>query len=77
MDSSEQQHRYLNVVKQWLTRFNESYASKWNIRGAVNGIFTLLYRGQWNDAFVTAVGSDTDLVTKLNAFTQKQWMIGS
>ncbi|MBB1332002.1 collagenase [Pseudoalteromonas sp. SR44-5] len=77
MDSAEQQHRYLYVVKQWLTRFNESYAAKWNIRSAVNGIFTLLYRGQWNDAFVTAVASDTDLVTKLNAFTQKQWMIDS
>ena len=77
MDSSEQQHRYIGVVKQWLSRFNESYAAKWNIRGAVNGIFTLLYRGQWNDAFVTAVGTDTDLVTQLNAFTQKQWMIDS
>lgn len=77
MDSAEQQHRYLNVVKQWLTRFDESYGAKWNMRSAVNGIFTLLYRGQWNDAFVTAVGTDTDLVTKLNAFTQKQWMIGS
>ncbi|MDQ9090455.1 collagenase [Pseudoalteromonas haloplanktis] len=77
MDSAEQQHRYLSVVKQWLTRFNESYAAKWNMRSAVNGIFTLLYRGQWNDAFVTAVGTDTDLVAKLSAFTQKQWMIGS
>lgn len=77
MDSAEQQHRYLGVVKQWLTRFNESYAAKWNMRGAVNGIFTLLYRGQWNDAFVTAVGTDTELVAKLSAFTQKQWMIGS
>lgn len=43
----------------------------------MNGIFTLLYRGQWNDEFVTAVGKDTDLVTRLSAFTQKQWMIGS
>ncbi|WP_182911242.1 collagenase [Pseudoalteromonas gelatinilytica] len=77
MDSAEQQHRYLNVVKQWLTRFNESYAAKWNMRSAVNGIFTLLYRGQWNDAFVTAIGTDTDLVAKLSAFTQKQWMIDS
>ncbi|WP_249363936.1 M9 family metallopeptidase N-terminal domain-containing protein, partial [Pseudoalteromonas sp. S1649] len=65
------------VVKQWLTRFNESYAAKWNMRSAVNGIFTLLYRGQWNDAFVTAIGTDTDLVAKLSAFTQKQWMIDS
>lgn len=77
MDSSEQQHRYLEVVKQWLSRFNESYGAKWNVRSAVNGIFTLLYRGQWNDEFVTAVGKDTDLVTRLSAFTQKQWMIGS
>lgn len=77
MDSAEQQHRYLPVVKEWLTRFNESYAAKWNMRGAINGIFTLLYRGQWNDAYVAAVATDVDLVVKLNAFTQKQWMIDS
>jgi len=77
MDSAEQQHRYINVVKQWLTLFDESYGSKWNMRSAVNGIFTLLYRGQWNDEFVIAVGTDTDLVVKLNAFTQKQWMVDS
>ena len=77
MDSAEQQHRYLEVVKQWLTRFDKSYASSWNMRNAVNGIFTLLYRGQWNEEFVTLIANDKALVIKLSEFTQKQWLIGS
>lgn len=77
MDSAEQQHRYLGVVKQWLTRFDKNYANSWNMRNAVNGLFTLLYRGQWNDEFVTLIANDSALVTTLSAFTQKQWLIGS
>lgn len=77
MDSAEQQHRYLEVVKQWLTRFDKSYASSWNMSNAVNGIFTLLYRGQWNGEFVTLIANDKALAIKLSEFTQKQWLIGS
>lgn len=77
MDSAEQQHRYLGVVKQWLTRFDEHYANNWHMRNAVNGLFTLLYRGQWNAEFVALIANDRALVTTLSAFTQKQWLIGS
>ncbi|MFC3032116.1 collagenase [Pseudoalteromonas fenneropenaei] len=77
MDSSEQQDVYLPVVKQWLSRWNQSYAGKWNMRGAVNNIFTILYRGQWNSNFVALVGNDQDLVTQLDAFVQKTWMVNS
>lgn len=45
MDSSEQQDVYLYVAKEWLSRWNQSYAGKWNMRSAVNGVFTLIYRG--------------------------------
>ena len=77
MDSSEQQDVYLYVVKGWLKRWNQSYAAKWNMRNAVNGIFTLLFRGQWNNNFVSAVGTDTELVTLLRDFTLQSWMINS
>lgn len=77
MDSSEQQDVYLPVVKEWLSRWNQSYAEKWNMRSAVNGIFTLLFRGQYNDKFKILVATDTTLIARLNDFTQKNWMINS
>ncbi|KZN30744.1 hypothetical protein N474_23770 [Pseudoalteromonas luteoviolacea CPMOR-2] len=77
MDSSEMQDVYLPVVKSWLQRWNQNYADKWNMRSAVNGVFTILYRGQWNDNFVTLVQSDTTLVSLLDNFSKQSWMIGS
>ncbi|WP_125717422.1 collagenase [Pseudoalteromonas rubra] len=77
MDSSELQHVYLPVVKAWLSRWSESYADSWHMRGAVNGIFTILFRGQWNSDFVALVGSDAELVTLLANFTKQNWMLGS
>ncbi|MFT4926428.1 MAG: microbial collagenase [Phenylobacterium sp.] len=76
MDSSEQQDVYLPVAKEWLSRWNSSYGSKWYMRNAVNGLFTLIYRGQWNTNFVAAVGSDTTLVTRLRDVALSSWMIG-
>ena len=77
MDSSEQQDAYLPVVKEWLSRWNQSYANKWNMRSAVNGIFTILFRGQYNDQFVTLAEKDTELVNLLRDFSLKSWMIDS
>ena len=77
MDSSEQQDVYLSVVKEWLSRWNQSYAAKWNMRSAVNGIYTILFRGQYNDNFKPLVANDTTLVSRLNNFTQQTWMIDS
>ncbi|GHE92950.1 collagenase [Thalassotalea profundi] len=77
MDSSEQQDVYLPIVKEWLSRWDQSYADKWNMRGAVNNIFTILFRGQYNANFVSLVATDTTLVSRLNNFTQQTWMINS
>lgn len=77
MDSSEQQDVYLYVVKEWLNRWDSSYASSWNMRSAVNTIFTILFRGQWNTGFVAAVGTDTTLVARLRSFVLSSWMINS
>ncbi|RRS07810.1 PKD domain-containing protein [Pseudoalteromonas sp. J010] len=77
MDSSELQDSYLPVVKAWLAKWNESYGQKWNMRSAVNGIFTILYRGQWNSNFVAQVKNDQELVQLLGNFTAQTWMINS
>ncbi|TMP28219.1 collagenase [Pseudoalteromonas rubra] len=77
MDSSELQHVYLPVVKAWLSRWSESYATSWHMRGAVNGIFTVLFRGQWNSDFVALIGKDAELVNLLANFTKQSWMLGS
>lgn len=77
MDSTELQHVYLPIVKNWLNKFDQNYAANSNMRRAVNNIFTLLYRGQWNNNYVNLVKSDTQLVDLLSQFTQKTWMIGA
>ncbi|MGB0860107.1 MAG: collagenase, partial [Pseudoalteromonas spongiae] len=77
MDSSEQQDVYLPVVVEWLNRWNASYAGKWNMRGAVNGVFTILFRGQWNTEFKNKIGSANDLVSALAKFTTSTYMIDS
>jgi len=77
MDSTEQQDVYLHVVREWLSRWNQSYGANWNMRSAVNGIFTILFRGQWNNKFKSAIASDTTLVSRLRSFTMASWMINS
>ncbi|MCJ8274895.1 MAG: M9 family metallopeptidase N-terminal domain-containing protein, partial [Psychrosphaera sp.] len=76
MDSSEQQDVYVSVAKEWLSRWNQSYASKWYMRSSVNNAFTLIFRGQWNANFVAAVGNDTTLVARLRDFALSSWMVG-
>jgi len=77
MDSSEQQDVYLPVVKEWLSRWNQSMGQKWNMRGAVNGIFTILFRGQYNENFKTLIANDTTLIQRLSDFTLQEWMVNS
>jgi microbial collagenase len=77
MDSTEQQDVYLPVVKEWLSRWNQAYGSSWNMRSAVNGIFTILFRGQYNTNFESLVGTDTTLVARLRSFAESSWMINS
>jgi len=77
MDSSEQQDVYLPVVKEWLSRWNQSMGAKWNMRSAVNSIFTILFRGQYNTNFKTLVGTDTTLVARLQDFVMSTWMVSS
>ena len=75
MDSTEEQARYLGVVKEWLSRWNTSYASKFGMRSAVNGIFTQLFRGHQQQAFRDAVATDTTLMVRLRDFATSTWMV--
>lgn len=77
MDSVEGQDVYLPVAKQWLSRWSQAHADKWYMRSSVNNFFTLLYRGQWNDNFKTAVASDLELVNILKNFSMDNWMLGT
>ncbi len=77
MDSSGSNTYYLGVVKEWLSRWNSSYATSWNMRAGVNTIFTVLFRGHWKTDFQTAVASDTTLISRLSAFVDMTWMLNT
>ncbi len=77
MDSAGLQHAYLPQVTQWLTRWDSQYAQNWYMRNAVNGVFTILFGGQWNEQFVQTIGNQTELVKALGDFALRSSAIGA
>lgn len=77
MDSAGLQHAYFNEITQWLTRWNADYAKSWNMRGAVNGVFTVLFGGQWNSEFVATIANHPELARALGKFALNQTAIGA
>ncbi|WP_196139304.1 M9 family metallopeptidase [Aliikangiella sp. G2MR2-5] len=77
IDSAGENSRYLPVVKQWLSRWDQTYASSWYIRASVNGIFTVLFRGHYQTDFQNATANDTLLIQQLGAFARSDWMLSS
>ncbi|MBY7701942.1 collagenase [Vibrio harveyi] len=77
MDSAGLQHAYLPQVTQWLTRWDSRYAQNWYMRNAVNGVFTILFGGQWNEQFVQAIGNQTELAKALGDFALRSSAIGA
>ena len=75
IDSAEENARYLPVVKEWLQRWNPQAAAVTSLRASVNGIFTVLFRGHYSSEFVTAAGSDTQLMQLLGGFARSDWML--
>ncbi|WP_226703151.1 M9 family metallopeptidase [Microbulbifer elongatus] len=75
IDSAEENARYLPVVKEWLQRWNPQAAAVTSLRASVNGIFTVLFRGHYSSEFVTAAGSDTQLMQLLGSFARSDWML--
>ncbi|WP_229402933.1 collagenase [Micromonospora okii] len=68
IDSARENARYLYVVNRLLTGFNSSYLASWHMLNAVNNVYTVLFRGHEVPAFVSAVQSDTTVLTNLHNF---------
>ncbi|UNK71563.1 collagenase [Microbacterium sp. H1-D42] len=68
IDSAELNDRYIHVVKRLLTDYDANYDSSWWMLNAVNGTFTVLFRGHQVPAFVQQVAADTSLLSVLRDF---------
>ncbi|MFI6326456.1 collagenase [Nonomuraea sp. NPDC050556] len=68
IDSAQENARYIYVVKRLLNGYNSSYDAYWYMVNAVNGVYTVLFRGHQVPAFVTAVQNDTTLLDTLKSF---------
>ncbi|CCH29690.1 collagenase [Actinosynnema sp. NPDC047251] len=68
IDSSQQNARYLYVVKRLLNGYNASYDGSWWMLNAVNNVYTVLFRGHQVPEFVTAVQRDPSVVDTLQGF---------
>ncbi|MEU9191877.1 collagenase [Streptomyces hundungensis] len=68
-DSANEQHRYLNTYKKVLNAYNSSYDAYWSMDRAVNDVFTPLFRGHWNPAYIAAVTADPSIIDTLSTFT--------
>ncbi|MBL8299251.1 MAG: collagenase [Rhodanobacteraceae bacterium] len=69
LDSSDENGRYLNVIKRLLTNYNPStHSSYYWMRVATNNVFSVLYRGQWSDEYLTAIQNDTSIIDTLYTF---------
>lgn len=75
IDSAGENTRYLYVVKEWLQRWDRNMANGWNMRSAVNGIFTVLFRGHYDTSFVQAATNDSVLMQRLGNFATADWML--
>ncbi|WP_406504834.1 collagenase [Streptomyces sp. NBC_00212] len=68
-DSANEQARYLNTYKKVLNAYNSSYDAYWSMDTAVNDVFTPLFRGHWNPAYISAVTADPSIIDTLSTFT--------
>ncbi|GHB45947.1 protease [Streptomyces xanthochromogenes] len=69
-DSANEQARYLATYKKVLNAYNSSYDAYWSMDTAVNDVFTPLFRGHWNPAYIAAVTADPSIIDTLSAFAQ-------
>nr|WP_244305262.1 M9 family metallopeptidase [Kitasatospora cheerisanensis] len=71
IDSAAENARYLSVVKRLLNAYDSSYDSNWNMRNAVNAVYTVLWRGHQNSDFLPAVQADPSVLDALQAFATR------
>ncbi|MFJ4582689.1 collagenase [Streptomyces echinatus] len=67
-DSADQQGRYLYVYRRLLNDYDSSYDSVNSMVRAVNDVYTPLWRGNWNPAYVQAVAADPRVIDTLYDF---------
>lgn len=68
-DSANEQARYLDTYQRVLNAYDSSYDAYWSMDTAVNDVFTPLFRGHFNPAFISAVTADPSIIDTLNSFT--------
>ncbi|MFF4606421.1 collagenase [Streptomyces sp. NPDC001339] len=68
IDSSEENARYLNVVKRLQKDYNASYDKFYGMLAAVNNTYTVLFRGHQLPEFVEAVKADPSVLTGMRDF---------
>ncbi|MFJ9821414.1 collagenase [Streptomyces sp. NPDC101151] len=67
-DSADQQGRYLGVYRRMLNAYDSSYDAIDSMVRAVNDVYTPLWRGNWNTAYVNAVVADPRITDTLHDF---------
>lgn len=67
-DSANEQARYLGTYQRILTSYTSAWDAYSSMDGVVYDVYTPLWRGQWNPAFVTAVTVDPGVFDTLSAF---------
>ncbi|MEU1405366.1 collagenase [Streptomyces sp. NPDC005728] len=67
-DSADQQGRYLGLYRRLLDAYDSSYDAIDSMVRAVNDVYTPLWRGNWNPAYVNAVVADPRIADTLHDF---------
>ncbi|MFJ5531836.1 collagenase [Streptomyces sp. NPDC093261] len=67
-DSADLQGRYLNAYRRVLGGYDGTYDAVASMVAAVNDVYTPLWRGNWNPAYVDAVTADPRIIGTLHTF---------
>jgi len=70
-DSANEQGRYLDAYQTILTSYTSSYDQFWYMVNAVNNVFTPIFRGHWNPAYLSAVTADPSIIDTLHDFAKQ------
>ncbi|WP_436496279.1 M9 family metallopeptidase [Actinokineospora sp. HUAS TT18] len=70
IDSAQENARYLWVVKRLLDGYSSAYDPYPSMTGAVNSAYTVLFRGHYLPAFVSAVAADSSVLSSLSRIAQ-------
>lgn len=71
IDSAGENAHQLPTLRDLLDRYNASYHPYYNMMAAVNGVFSVLFRGHQNADFVSAVQASPSILTSLSGFISR------